>query len=398
MKQINKVQNNNFVESFLLLVMLILFTTMITIFKIPGSETLRWVSTGILGGYAIITTYRNQRKIYLFDTTYIFLFLMLLPSLPVWFDQAHTFYRFISFIFMVLVLTLFFGRENVNLRSLESYMKKYAYLLYLLSLLNIYYYIKGINFISERFWGVFSNPNALSCITLFILILSVWLYKRTKNIIHLLFTIMNIIILIGTGSRAGLIILAICFILYPLVFNSKKGIGNWKVLLLLAFFVVVGWLVINNINIDAFQRLKTQGITRDEWLAGYSIFKQKPFFGWGYGLGSYYINYDYANAFGWGMHNSYLLLIAETGMWGGTMFLLFLLVTGYRIVMSYKFLQGDNKVFVNVCLLILFSLSVNAISEAFLFSVGNPMSILFWFTLLLVNRYIKIVGQNNISS
>ncbi|MGV2643163.1 hypothetical protein GNF86_17190, partial [Clostridium perfringens] len=174
--------------------------------------------------------------------------------------------------------------------------------------------------------------------------------------------------------------------------------------------IMISFIVLKYIDIPAIDRIfqkSTQngstGLNRGEyWMSAFDIFKEKPIFGWG-NSSVYYHIMNHASDRIWGFHNSYLVILVENGLIGSIFYFMFFLFSFLINMRRYFICNLDkcDKVFVKTLFLICMTLLINAISEAFLFAVGNPVSICFWLCFIMIVKILEInlkgfkIGEKN---
>ncbi|MFJ7847256.1 O-antigen ligase family protein [Peribacillus sp. NPDC097206] len=275
---------------------------------------------------------------------------------------------------------------------------------YLLGIIIVYQFIllgsEIFNF--GRFSGIYSNPNMLSSLSLSTTVCSLWMiFKSNKKFIGWVFFLAGIIVTISTGSRTGLIGLVIILIgsLF-ILFELKYTLQKIKFIFSIIIVSLVIAFIMNFIDIPALNRLlgektvdNSTGFSRgDIWIDGIPIFMEKPLFGWGYGSANYHIYINNPSEFSqWGIHNSFLIILIENGILGSVLYLAFFIFCFIKLKNKYKSLKLEikQKKFTKIIFLLCIVLLINGMSESFLFSVGNPMSIPFWYSLLTLDIYLK---------
>lgn len=223
------------------------------------------------------------------------------------------------------------------------------------------YFMKLIN--GERVGEEINNVNAIGMQTSISFIIAIFyaLYNKKKK--YLLFSIIPLIVSLGTGSRKVIILIAIGTILL-LVLKRETKINIAKVTKKILLFVLIIYMLIYIAQMpmfgNIFERLqmsinsftgegKVDSSTEERILfikAGIEQFLRKPILGIGIGNSSY-ITLDAA---GWStyLHNNFVELLATTGIVG---FVLYYSVYFYIIINCIKLLNKKNK-YINVILVI----------------------------------------------
>ncbi len=164
-----------------------------------------------------------------------------------------------------------------------------------------------------RSTGVFNDPNDLSMMTVFGLVVCVYLFETTPAILPRIACVVTAGVLLEalrlTFSRGGLINLAFSMlILCGAKFGRKATIAAALLGLPLALVVFGGRQTRINVN--------SSGDTSQDriqlWVEGMNMFKESPIFGTGMNT--------YAERAGLVAHNSFVHTYGELGLFGGTMF------------------------------------------------------------------------------
>ncbi len=192
-----------------------------------------------------------------------------------------------------------------------------------------------------------------------------------------------------THSRMALVLTAVMVIFRLAVNGRGRLILPGGVLALSSFWV----LKKNGAGIAAADRLLfardggvSGGLFRDTWLIGLRLFAQRPLLGHGAHTAYYHTFVRNSGGWGWGMHSSWLIILAENGILGG--FLLFLFFLDHLLRCRQALRTGGTAgrevraAGVLMCLM----LGVNAMTESFLFSAGNVMSLAFWLSYFMIGR------------
>lgn len=249
------------------------------------------------------------------------------------------------------------------------------------------------------------NANFLSCVALFSAVSALAMFyvlkDKKRRWLFLIFFLASTLCVIGSGSRMGII--CIVLIIYLNTFASASSYNLKHILVQLFKLVIVTIIIIyilQHFDIVAIDRLfyaeqdmtGATGFTRgDAWSDVLKIFSEKPLLGWGYASVGYNVFQVVDETFNWGMHSSYFIILCEMGIIGSLLFFCFFVHYFYKLYVGYKAL--NNKTYVQRCFikylfLCCFIMLINAYSESFLFSLGNPMSICFWLPFIMLYCYI----------
>lgn len=208
-----------------------------------------------------------------------------------------------------------------------------------------------------RIAGMIGNPNVLSFIlTAYSPIMLTAALRRGVRPLKKLFLIMllfyNILVILGTLSRGGL--LALSFMFAYLIFKFTK---NVRLMVLFAMLAVFGYMVFPHqfaSRIGELSGVSLRGIDRIKLAsAGLAMAMDHPFLGVGYGNWfKYFLDYNvarfpYLNA----PHNTYVYIAAETGFPNLFVFLMIFVITWRQLSRIEKFqlknanLKEDNLIY-----------------------------------------------------
>ena len=165
-------------------------------------------------------------------------------------------------------------------------------------------------------------------------------------------------------------------------------------MVLLAIFIAVfGTLLLSgrfgDFGSPALQKLIEGDVTRDElWDKGIEVWRRFPVFGCGYANSQLYNNVPGEE--GLPFHNSYLTILAETGILGVLILVLALFLEFKDIFKVYLKMEKEEKLSVfQIAILFLIELAIAAWSESFLFAVGSTEACTFWIVFMWVVAYMK---------
>ncbi len=385
-------------DHIILVLLFTVYTLLTTKYSINRGEVIRWILLAGIGFFALLDSMMHNLKIKIFHFPYIIIIILAaLPSVRVWVNVPYGMYKFLSFIIMMVSLACFLGREKIHKKELEDFFFDYVLVLYGVMIVNLIFYLAHKGMIGERFGGIFQNVNSLSPIAIYTFISALYMQKKSKRkFIHIFFALVSMIMVLGTASRTGFVLISISILSAPFVFSENRGLKPTIIkIFTMAMIIFLGYTILSNFPIESFQRIKEQGLVRgDTWSWGAELFKQKPIFGFGYGMIGYYVSNPRATEYMWGVHNSYLGILVEMGIYGLILFGLFFFCSFKNIFKCFKYADKDECLFLKVGLLILFNLLINAISESFLLSVGSPISLSFWFTLFMLTSYADRILQS----
>ncbi len=368
-------------------------------FQFGGITILRWVGSVLLIMYVILIA--KQRKIRL-PIHFIFIIIALLPTL-FGINGAGTIYsyeRIISWLLVVLGMWMFMDTSICKVKTLENLFEIYSSISGVLMVCSVL-----LDTTSIRMTGVYMNANFLSCIAVFSFVASFGLifirHSRIKKIIYFIFSVSAARCIIGSGSRMGIVCLICAVYIIPIVIgeNSKK----YNILKKLCFIIIITFIakyILEHTEILALERLflvsssnnGSVGLTRgDTWIDVWNIFREKPLIGWGYAAVGYNVFINRSSTYNWGMHSSYFVILCEMGIVGSVLFLCFFAKHFIGVISKAKkiknYILSEQYSFIKLLIICCLVMLLNAYSESFLFSVGNPMAVCFWVPFVMVWIY-----------
>ena len=364
--------------------------------KIPKNKIL--VGLSYIAGYSLMTSFFSyyptvamSKSITLFLLVGFLLFVP--PAIKIIHPQIET-KEYMQRLFMMIAIV--FTISNA------------IYYLLFPSSSNGYY--TGTAFLNGRFRGWFVNPNDLATLLGVFFVPILWSKFRNETIrfnklILFILSIITIIELLGTQSRAGILSGFISLLILEL------GIKNWKTripFIAILIFLAVGVYLVNpedNIFRQFIYRneIELAGSGRlDYWKSAIIRFFQAPIFGSGLGVSITYpkINLEglVFNSQGFTLQkdNSYITALEELGVVGCLILGITLLLPLCRAF--WKELIKTKKTFIETNLIsasIVVAGLFNAIFESWLLSVGNIACISFWiFAFILMEDNSKYVANN----
>jgi O-antigen ligase len=245
--------------------------------------------------------------------------------------------------FFILISCFRYKKHHVNLFLNATILGSSVASVIMLSTMSLYHGV-GIRY-SLSLFGAESDPNNTAAFLVYgvvILFYKILFIKKYKTINLVLFSL-NLVALFFTGSRGGFIAAGSSLIII-LLFNFNNNNNRHELIskilkfvgiFLLTFVIVTAFLPTDLIdrvfNIDSYSSGSDRTII---WDVGINYIKENPILG--HGIGSF-LHYS-ANYFGTlkGMHNSYLMVLFETGILG------FFFFIGSIILMSIKAIRQKN--------------------------------------------------------
>lgn len=226
--------------------------------------------------------------------------------------------------------------------------------------------------------GMYANRNMTVSVSMSAAVLCLFL-KRKYPLIPAVLIAVNILMAFRTGSRMAAVLSAIL-----LCFRIMKKPCR----ILFCLPVLLAGFGKNMTGIASVDRLLSSGdasgLFRGTWQIGTDLFLERPLFGHGMHTAYYYTFIENHGGWGWGTHNSWLVILAENGIVGALFYAVFFM--SVIVQMNDRYRNDSLKEWKELCFLLMIMTAVNAVSESFLFSPGNVMSLPFWFTLICVSE------------
>lgn len=177
-----------------------------------------------------------------------------------------------------------------------------------------------------------------------------------------------------TVSRTGMVLLAIAIILIFLLNPRMKNRVQIIIIAVIAFTILLIFSssilqIIGEIVPTVRQGTDTMGLRYALWEAGWEMWKDHPLFGVGMGMFpstlKYYPNPTYSMFFMRGLvaHNTYVAILAETGLIGFILFSGLLISVVHSLLKSRKKLDEEWKPIANVWLIVMIILLIGGITK-----------------------------------
>jgi O-antigen ligase len=242
-----------------------------------------------------------------------------------------------------------------------------------------------------RFSGWTDNPNTLALMiapTLIILIAQI--LERRRNVLwwNVPFILMGLVLLVTADSRAGILWVGIaCLSLFA--FRQGVGISFWVSVVVGALFVLfwndVSAFVVSLVD-RQIGRVDADILSgRSEmWPVGLEMFYQKPLAGHGPGMSESLLDAvqgTFREARGSQFHNSYVTILAETGVIGALAVLLVIgaaLVGGVRSSSLLRIQKNPRWPTQALPWAILLGALGHAVFETWILSPGNANAFILW--------------------
>jgi len=200
-----------------------------------------------------------------------------------------------------------------------------------------------------RISGVTANPNSLGFYSGIgcILTISFYLLKQKGMLLLSPVFIINLLALLHTFSRSAMLALFVSFI-FALFFTGRKRF--LIIISLSTVFICFVFFMFGDIIFEYIASRSEQGLSgRDRiWAVAFKAFLANPIAGVGFGLEVE--NIMEPAGIPWTMHNAYLAVLAETGLVGFTLFILFAFFSLMVTLRQVIFFHHKEHLFVLVAI------------------------------------------------
>ena len=285
------------------------------------------------------------------------------------FGDLESFKYFLARLSVFSIISLHINYCSTYFKN--NFLKNLYYLILILGIVSLVFW--PITF-STRYYGVFSNPNALGSIMSvgFAIKLILFYEGRKKDAFELLLFFCLVLL---SGSRISLFAIL-------LVYLFKFGF-SLRLIPTIGFSLVFIYLTLDFFgNESGANRLISQEIFSNRTLSfeyAYETFKSKWFTG--YGLYNYaYINPDLISAehegIDIGAHNGYLALLVQYGLFFAISFFI-ILFTSLFFVVSFVKLNWHNKHIKFFSFIVIFTL-LNGFVETMITGINDFQTCMFW--------------------
>lgn len=256
-----------------------------------------------------------------------------------------------------------------------------------------------------NFRGYFSNSNVLGHLIGMLAIpysLTLSIYKNKWRYIYVIMLLLLCFILFLSRSRAGLLaaVVAASYIYYSQRHRLTNAKQNIVLLLASAALVFViqkpGFLLTKYERFGVSSPLATRSYL---WDAHLNAINERPFFGWGLGINPVYFKGDLSTSEReTEKGNSFVILPEELGIPLSSL----ILIAFIPMIVFFKksiFYQNNPNTPLHLTLSISIILAgiVHSFFESWLFSFGNPMSLIFWVSCICSFKCLRskqMLGQN----
>ncbi len=382
-----------------ILLVLIFISLDSVVFNIPYAHILRWVYPIFL---IVFISKKKGKIVYPKGTLWGAMALMFIVSSLYSINISYSFGRVFSYLIMTLFFFLFYCYQYNNhcLINIPYYLGK-GYIIY--EIANFFSTIMGS---SVRATGITGNANSLGIWSNIAFIFSIYYIKKAKSIsikfLYTLIALMSIYTAIASGSRTYTIgILLNIAIFFIIMFKSKF---KYLVLIVVILFICIDITSIMTSlfnNLPGFQRLIEEGGSRGEiWDAGLSLWRQKPIFGWGYGVNQELNSIEFLGYipgyrdYGFAFHNSYLSTMIEVGIFGLLIILIHFIIILWKSLILYF---NEKNITVFTVIWICINMLLCFIGSSAMTSLGSTEGFIFWGLIMWLYVYIYYgdnLGEN----
>lgn len=296
----------------------------------------------------------------------------------------------ILFINTLCIFLIFKDNSLKNLDLLNSFFLLYISLFSFAMIAQFLLY--GID-LNGRNVGNF-HPNTFGIQGLIILSLS--FFSTNNNLLRSFFLIISFFLPSIVVSRGGLFAI-LFFLLFYLIFKYLINKNLSKILnylslgfiFLAPIFIILIYLLFPQLReifvyfelIDSASRGLNSGFTgrTNLWVNALELFQFKPLFGYGF------------NNFGYKIHSSWLKILIETGLFGFSLFFIFLLKLFLRSIYTLK-----NNYNEKLCVATSFVMGACAFGmiENLIFEVTQAFSLLFFFFISFIYYFLNQSNKN----
>ena len=285
-----------------------------------------------IGGIIILMTGHWRRPTALFGLQVVFVAYMLI-SLS-WMEsydvltsgliRLMTYFRLLIMSFMV-----FFLGDSKQVRN--GFLGALLLGDVLLIVLTMFSLVSSGQMMSTRIFAPGTNPNGMAGQLALGIPFAVYLAQQVRGGLArwmLWFYVPIALLFVAlTASRGGLIASAVA-LLYILLLIKSQSLGRRIVVLIaLATVIVIGYRAIPEANVERLSSINSElskegsiGARRGIWLAAWQAFETKPWLG--YGVGQFSVVAPRLGSKSGSSHNTFLAVMVEVGVVGGTIFLL----------------------------------------------------------------------------
>ena len=391
MQRVNKMYHTLFA------IMTVIFVSLDSKYSIPGDTILRWILPALmLGAILLQNNTLMLPKLPLYIPMLVLFFATTFRSM----DIVYSISRFISLFLMTLTFYNYF-KALKNVEEMFVSLKIMGVVLLIYELLNIIFldWAGG----EDRAQGITGNPNSLGVFSnvafLFALLFFLFSDKNWKKWLCILFMLMSTITAIASGSRTYTVsILINIFFATQLILKKKTRVYFWLIFIAI---IILGFSFFQDLllRLPGINRLIEVGADRGLiWTAGLKLVRQKPIFGWGYGISAklntkQYLGYikDYGD-YGLAFHNSYLTILIETGIVG---LMLILFMVGAIFIQGIIFAKKSKDKRIKIIVMLVFIMLLCFYGCSAMNSVGSTEGFVFWASIIWLQVFMNKYSQGD---
>ena len=385
--------------------------------------------SGVLFFYMTIKLIFKQKLGFILNYSTTFYLLFLITALLSIFNAFNVIASvieitkyFISFLILVFTFSIF----NNNRTHINSALIAILGFLFIETSYILYIFIENYSFDNppirmREFQGLAYNQNiaSLSILAKIPIVLFFLMKNKTKKIKYFLVFLLALavfdILIIGSRSAIYGVFLLLIYLLSLIAFIkhfnfidiNRKNLFK-PILIIISVFILQNVLYTNSKqNLQALERVSilndnSTNYRINFWESSFEMIKDFPFLGVGIGnwkilsikYGKNYLrDYEIPKH----AHNDFLQIFSETGILGGSFFLLFLISPFYFLLKNYFSFSPREK---ELSIFLTFSLIAIGIDSFFNFPRVRPYSLLnlFWVISLIYNLKAKKITEINKSS
>lgn len=157
-------------------------------------------------------------------------------------------------------------------------------------------------------------------------------FNKEKSINKLLLSIICLLAIYLTKSRGTALSLILCFFVYYIFDNKRKGI---KKIFFIVLYISISYLLIMYMyNTDYFRIYQGSNNRIEMWKVAYEYIKKEPIFGYGYqAIGNFLLAYGFGNT---STHNSFIDFVFSYGIIASVLYIVLLLKILIRAFINRK--------------------------------------------------------------
>lgn len=366
------------------------------IFRFKGDGIVRIISLGIC--FCIVIRY-VLAKVKRIPAIILCFTVGALPSCFVSINRNYSFENYFQCV-ITLICLYYLADYMISMSYSSSFIEGIKWISIFCTVVGTILHVKGLDIGDmNRAQGITTNANTLGIYSYVALITMLYFAYNSllwKKFFYYFMSLLNIWLILESGSRLAFLVmlgyLGIYFILitkdtrikviYPFLICFIIGIFVWKFNAIKAVFI------------SKMLRLDDDGLGRFHlWKIGLDIWKEHKLLGCGL-LCSPFLNegVDIWSHF-LPMHNSYVSLLAETGLVGTVLVAGSMVISIVRYIRRFFFDFFHNG-FSDFLLFFLMwgGLFMSSVTESFLFASGATEYFLFWFTFFVCRSYVTTEG------